>query len=362
MDKGLSPAFRGQAFLSKSDALSKGGGTVHIVISEYGTSLGKTSERLVIRRKGADPEEHPFVDIDQVTITTSGVSISTDLIRQCADHGIVINFLSSTGDPYAKLLSGALTGTVLTRREQMKAYDDDRGVALAKAFVDGKIHNQGNVLKYFAKHRRTANHESYENLYDVAKKLESFRQELASLQASPIDAARGTMLSLEGRAAQAYWEQVKALLEGKVAFPGREHRGATDPVNAMLNYGYGILYQQVSTALALAGLDPYAGFLHVDRPGKMSLVLDFVEEFRPVTVDRVVVALASKGTLPRMQEGRIIDEDRRALAVAILTRFDDEERHEGRRHKLKTIIQMQARRIATFLRGEARYRAFVAGW
>lgn len=335
---------------------------MHIVVSEYGTSLGKTSERLVIRRKGVVPEEHPFVDIDQITVTTSGVVISTDVIRQCADHGIVINFLSSTGDPYAKLLSGALTGTVLTRREQIKAYDDARGVALAKAFVDGKIHNQANVLKYFAKHRRTAHREVYESLYDTAKKLEAFRQELAALHSDAIDSARGTMLSLEGRAAQAYWDQVKSLLEGKVDFPGREHRGATDPVNAMLNYGYGILYQQVSTALALAGLDPYAGFLHVDRPGKMSLVLDFVEEFRPVAVDRVVVALASKGTVPRMQEGRIVDEDRRALAGAILMRLDEGERHEGRRHKLRTIIQMQARRIATFLRGEARYRPFVAGW
>jgi CRISPR-associated protein Cas1 len=71
-------------------------------------------------------------------------------------------------------------------------------------------------------------------------------------------------------------------------WPGREGRGAQDPLNSLLNYGYGILYGQVEQAIILAGLDPYAGFLHADRPGKPSLTLDLIEEFRQVAIDRVV--------------------------------------------------------------------------
>ena len=86
----------------------------------------------------------------------------------------------------------------------------------------------------------------------------------------------------------------------KVNFPGREHRDSTDPVNSLLNYGYGMLYRQVEGAVILAELDPFGGYLHVDRPGKLSLVYDFVEEFRQQVVDRVVVAMLNKGAEIRM--------------------------------------------------------------
>ena len=110
---------------------------------------------------------------------------------------------------------------------------------------------------------------------------------------SPIDAVRTTLLNLEGRAGALYWECVQRLLPAG-RFTTRNHQGAVDDVNALLNYGYGILYSQVWSALSLAGLEPFAGFLHVDRPGKPSLVLDFIEEFRQPIVDRVVFAMINK--------------------------------------------------------------------
>lgn len=89
---------------------------------------------------------------------------------------------------------------------------------------------------------------------------------------------------------------MKLLLADHVSFEGREHRGATDQVNAALNYGYGILYAQVWGAIMNAGLEPFAGFLHVDRPGKPSLVLDLIEEFRQPLVDRPVIAAFNKAS------------------------------------------------------------------
>ena len=103
---------------------------------------------------------------------------------------------------------------------------------------------------------------------------------------SPGPPYRPALLNREGRAGAQYWAGVAALLDGKAAFAGREHRGTEDPVNAALNYGYGILQSQVWSAITLAGLEPFAGFIHVDRPGKPSLVLDLMEEFRQPVVDR----------------------------------------------------------------------------
>src|SRR5205823_7661479 len=114
-----------------------------------------------------------------------------------------------------------------------------------------------------------------------------------------------------------YWEAVTEIISQKVEFLGREHVGATDAVNSLLNYGYGILYAQVWGAVINAGLEPFAGFLHVDRPGKPSLVLDLVEEFRQPVVDRTVIAFINLGQSMRMENGLLDQETRRAIAEKI---------------------------------------------
>lgn len=125
----------------------------------------------------------------------------------------------------------------------------------------------------------------------------------------------GVLLSIEGRAAQKYWAGVKQLFLTEVDWPGRRTQGATDAVNSALNYGYGILYGQVERALVLAGLDPYAGFLHVDRPGKPSLVFDLVEEFRQTVVDRTVIAIFNRAMAVELDErGRLVEASRRSIA------------------------------------------------
>lgn len=333
-----------------------------LLVSNYGSFLGKKSERLVLKEKGKVVNEIPFYDLAQVTIDTPGASLSTDLIRECVEHGIQISFLTPSGKPFAKLVSPYLTGTVLTRREQLLAFTDARGVALAKFFVEGKLKNQINVLKYFAKYRKGADQELFAAIYTRITQMEQIADQLGQIRGYCIDDVRGQIMSAEGRAGNLYWQGVKLLIEDKVDFPGRQHRGAADPVNSLLNYGYGMLYRQVEGALILAGLDPFAGFLHVDRPGKLSLVYDFVEEFRQQVVDRVVVAMINKGIAVEIEDGMLSTAARRCLSERINERLESQARFRGKKYKLRTIIQSQARRVATFLRGEAKYRPFVGGW
>jgi len=310
----------------------------HVVVSDYGSFVGKKAERLQVKRGGKVALEVPFRDLEQVSVLGTGVSLSAAALRECSRHGVQVNFISGSGDPYAKLVSPALTGTVMTRREQLLAYTDNRGATFAKQTVEAKIRNQANVLKYFAKHKRQAAPEVHSR------------------------EIREALLSIEGRAGRAYWGLVAEILPEGVEFRGRERRGATDPVNSLLNYGYGILYHQVSGALSLAGLDVFGGFLHADRAGKPSLVLDMVEVFRQPVVDRTVIAWLNRGYEPVMEGERLADKTRRELADKVLQRLEDQDRYEGAKHRLKTIIQMQCRRLATFLRREAPYRPYVAGW
>jgi len=333
-----------------------------VVVERYGAFIGKTSERLVVREQKRVVAEVPFADLEQLTIATGGAAISVDAIRACVEHGVQINFLSGAGRPYAKVTSPTLLGTVVTRREQMLAYTDRRGVEIARAVVEGKVRNQVNVLKYFAKHRRRADPALYDRIYAETRSMTEILTEAARLDGERIDDLRAQFLSVEGRAARRYWDLVGAILGTKVEFPGREHRGAADPLNAMLNYGYGILYGEGWGALLLAGLEPFAGFLHVDRPGKPSLVLDFVEQFRQQVVDRPVVAALSRGYQPKLVEGRLDEASRREVARLVRERLESSETHQGKKHRLKTVVHLQARALAGFLRGEGKYRAFVGAW
>lgn len=385
-----------------------------IIVSDFGVTLGRTSERLVVRgprpqfelieggpqlllpldlpavkpdlrlvtsegpqeparplrppraRPGAPakpPEiEVPLFRVHDIVVASRGVSLSTDLIEACCERGIRISLLTPSGRPYALLSSPMLTATVHTRREQMACYLDARGLAFARAVVRGKLRNQANLLKYFGKYQKTAAPGVFATLQAAVRGLVKLRGEAGRVGGAHVDEARPVLMGLEGAAARLYWSGVRALLPEHAAFDAREHRGAGDPVNSALNYGYGILYTQVWGAVVNAGLEPFAGFLHVDRPGKPSLVLDLVEEFRQPVVDRAVVALFTKGTPVETREGLLDDASRRAVAAAVVERLEGEVTLRGRRQRLKSVIQAQARRVAAFVRGEGGYRTFAFKW
>ena len=315
-------------------------------------------------RDGKVLVEAPLLHLEAVLILGTGVALSADAVEACCADGIPIYFLDPAGRPYAALYSAGLTGTVRTRREQLLAYRDRRGVELAIAFARGKITNQANFLRYAAKYREQAAPEAARRLHQAAERMRGALEDLQGLQGDTVEEIREQILAIEGRAAQRYWEALGAVIPESYGWPGRVTRGAQDPVNAALNYGYGILYGQVERALVLAGLDPYGGFIHADRPGKPSLVFDLIEEFRTVVVDRTVVGMTTKGMKLEMDEtGRLTEEARRSVAEKVLERLDAAERYEKKRQPLRVVLQSQARHIATFVRGDrAVYEPFIARW
>lgn len=335
-----------------------------LVIDQYGAYLSKHQGRLRVLQKEEVLAEAPLLHLKQVLITGRGISLSSDVIEACCQEGIPIHFLDYHGQPYASLYSAGLTGTVISRREQMAAYLDERGLEVGRALAKAKIANQAAFLRYMAKYRQKAAPDLHQTLRAEADAVEAHLQELARLQGARIEDVREALLSIEGRAAQHYWVGVAAVLPAAYAWPGRTGREAQDPLNAALNYGYGILYGQVERALLLAGLDPYAGYLHTDRPGKPSLVCDLIEPFRVPAVDRVVIGLANKHAKLQLDERHLLDKaSRRFLAEQVLQRLKKPEAYRGKRMALGSIIQAQARELTTFLRGErATWEAFMVRW
>jgi CRISPR-associated protein Cas1 len=246
---------------------------MYLFVDTYGAFVAKHQGRLRITKDKTRLDEAPLLHLEQVIISGKGIGISSDAIRACSEAGIPLHFLSNRGTPHSSLYSAGLTGTVLTRRAQLRAYDTERGVVLARAFSSGKLQNQANLLRYAAKYRKESDPDCYTALTTAAAAVVDSLHALAAVQGGLIDAVRDRMMGIEGHYATRYWGALARLVPAELAWPGRETRGATDPLNQALNYGYGVLYKQVEYALVLAGLDPYAGLLHADRPGKPSLVL-----------------------------------------------------------------------------------------
>jgi CRISPR-associated protein Cas1 len=333
-----------------------------LILSGFGIYLGKKSERLQVKLSGKAAYEFPFFRISEVVVASRGVSLSSDLVKEFCERGIRLSFIEASGRPYAMLSSPVLTATVESRREQLLAYKDERGLDFARTIVRGKIRNQRHLLLYFGKYLKQADAERFGVVSAIAPKLRALELQARRIEGQSIGEKRAELMGLEGVAGRLYWEAVRVIVESKAEFLGRVHQGAADAFNALLNYGYGILYAHVWGAVVNAGLEPFAGYLHVDRPGKPSLVLDMVEEFRQPVVDRTVIAFTNLGQPIEMKDGLLDENTRRSIAQKILERLATREPFRGQQFQIRSIIQMQSRALVSFLRGKDKYKPFSFRW
>jgi len=339
---------------------------VRLVVDGFGKFLGRKGETIVLRENGRTVARIQPRELEQVIISGKG-SVSTDALRLLAEHGVDVLIVDFKGEVKARLSPPEMR-TVSTRREQYLAQQDARSVVIARAIVAAKLRNQAAVLSTLAKKRVDTSPELAQKLYQASVELASLIPEVERVDGRCIDDARAVLMNLEGRGAQIYWGALSGIFEGW-EFRGRSGRYATDPVNAMLNYGYGILLGEVWRAVHYAGLDPYGGFLHADRPGKPSMVLDLMEEFRPHVVDRFVVGMVSKRMVPKegfeLVDGvcQMKDDVRRKYLEGFLRRLEGEVRFEERLLSWSEVFLYQARKLAKFLRGEVQtYVGFQQRW
>jgi CRISPR-associated protein Cas1 len=333
-----------------------------LILSGFGMYLGKKSERLQVKLGGKAVYEFPFFRISEVVVASRGVSLSSDVLKEFCERGIRLSFIEASGRPYAMLSSPVLTATVESRREQLLAYRDERGLNFARLIVRGKIRNQRHLLLYFGKYLKQSDAERFKIVSAFARKLRALELQARRIEGTSVGEKRAELMGLEGVAGRLYWEAVRAIVESKAEFMSRVHQGASDAFNALLNYGYGILYAHVWGAVVNAGLEPFAGYLHVDRPGKPSLVLDMVEEFRQPVVDRTVIAFTNLGQQIAMNDGMLDESTRRTIAQKILERLATRESFHGQQYQVRSIIQMQARSFVSFLRGKGTYKPFSFRW
>lgn len=311
----------------------------NVVISEGGDTIGRV----------------PLHNLESIH-SFGGVGATPALMGKCAEYGIGLNFLSRSGKFLCSVI-GETTGNVFLRREQYRIADDEeRSLDIAKKMIVGKIFNS----RYSAE--RTLRDHSLRIDAEKFEKVSSFL--LNSARKCDTVLSKDELRGIEGEAASVYFGVFDEMIlqqKNDFVFTTRSKRPPLDRVNALLSFSYTMMTSICTSALYAAGLDPFVGFMHTDRPGRRSLALDLLEEFRSVICDRFVLSQINKkqvsaGDFDQREDGAVLlNENGKKIFLSAWQRYKQEEiTHPFIREKVQRglLPYVQAQLLARYIRGD----------
>ncbi|PWR70461.1 CRISPR-associated endonuclease Cas1 [Methanospirillum stamsii] len=326
-----------------------------LVINGYGASVRKKSNRFIIENEG---EKYEFAasQIGQLLVTGSAL-ISSDALKLAADEGIDLVVCTKSGDPSCRIVPCHGKGIATVRRNQITAAGTEAGYSLVAIILRAKIQHVGRFLRIIGKRRENP------DLITEGEAVERIAQQIP--EAGLLKELSETLRGIEGQASHRYFSALTDVIPAELYHGHRSQHPATDVFNAYLNYGYGILYNEVETACILAGLDPYAGFLHGDRYGNKALVYDLIEQFRQPIIDHVVVTLAVREQMDSSdidEKGWLVADARRRAITAVIGRLDDERDIQGKKTSFRSFIRDNIRKAGHTLSGTGVYHPLDWRW
>ncbi len=284
----------------------------------------------------------PAQTIEQLVLM-GNPQITGDALTYALDLGMPVHYLTYFGKYLGSALPGYSRNGQL-RLAQFELYrDTEKRLELVKAIVSAKIHNQKSILY---------RHGQKENSLKVRKSQVKEQQILNQVR------------GIEGLAAREYFGYWDEILKHGWTFPGRKRRPPSDPVNALLSFAYGLLRVQITAAVHIVGLDPYIGYLHEVHHGQPAMVLDLMEEFRPLVADSLVISIINNREIQQEEfteslgAYRLSDRGRKKFLQAFERKMNDEFKHPvfGYRCSYRRAIELQARLLGHHLQEKVAYK------
>jgi len=347
-----------------------------IILDSYGTSVRLKSRQLEITKtvKTEDGEKFKSKSMYAIAIlsglvVSNRVYVSIPALMALMRNGIPVlwmerNTITGVSHPFHS------HGTVIVRRQQFEAVENGKGMELMKGFVKSGIINKSRLLKMYARNRRVEQPETSHFLEEAAFTMMDQLAELESIEGKPGE-KRHEIMGIEGSATRTYYSGLGKIIPEQYGYNGRTKRSPKDPVNSALSYGYMILNARAYMCCCMTGLDPYGGFLHVDRSGRPSLSIDLAEEFRQAIVDRAVMKLVTKKMLDveedfEQRDGGVFlkGEGKQLVIEEINERMQGNSKpSSGEQVTYESAILKQARTIARYLMGKtSQYQPFLMEW
>lgn len=327
--------------------------TLYVTSEESYLSLD--GENIVISDHGHEVGRLPLHNLEEI-VSFGYRGTSPALMGACAERNIALCYLSPQGKFLARV-SGRVKGNVILREQQYKCFwDDEKSLDVAKNCIIGKIYNARWVLE-----RATRDHSLQVDVEKLKTSSEKLKNSLTYIRNCQ---SKEQLRGFEGEAAQVYFGVFDELiLQQKKDFPfsGRSKRPPLDQVNALLSFVYTLLTNTITSALETVGLDPYVGCLHTERPGRVSLSLDLIEELRPVLADRFVLSLINKKIIckkgfKQKENGAILmdNETRKIVLIEWQNKKKETLTHPFLKEKVEwgMVPYVQAMLLARYLRGD----------
>jgi CRISPR-associated protein Cas1 len=326
-----------------------------LYVMTQGAYLSKEGETVEVSVERETRLRAPIHTLNGI-VCLGQVTCSAPLMGFCAERNVSVSFMSEHGKFLARV-QGPVSGNVLLRREQYRKADrEDDSSEIARLIVAAKVSNSRTVLLRTA--REHPDDAGSETLESAAGRLQRILEDLRNPM--PLTRVRGC----EGEAANVYFGVFDHLITAQKEdffFRERSRRPPLDSMNALLSFLYVLLAHDAASALEGVGLDPAVGFLHRDRPGRPSLALDIMEEFRACFADRLALSLINRQQV-RGKEFRktetgavLMDENaRKTVLVAYQKRKQEEIRHPFLDETIPVglLLHAQALLMARFIRGD----------
>ena len=324
------------------------------VISEN-SYLTLDGENIVVYEEKQEIGRLPLHNLEGI-VSFGYRGTSPALMGACADRNISLCYMTPQGKFLARV-TGKIKGNVILREQQYRSSQDEEvSLSIAKNCILGKIYNSRWVLERAIRdHGLQIDVEKVKSASDNLKKSLEYIKECQSKE---------QLRGYEGEAASIYFGVFDQLiLQQKKDFPfhGRNKRPPLDNMNAMLSFVYTLLTNTVASALESVGLDPYVGYLHTERPGRVSLALDMIEELRAVLADRFVLSLVNKKivsgkSFKQKENGAVLldDEFRKRLLAEWQSKKKATLTHPYLKEKVEwgMVPYVQAMLLARYLRGD----------
>lgn len=327
-----------------------------LIIKDRGVLLGLSKDKITVKQKDKATLYIRLVDISNITILSSGVSISSHLIDAATSSGIDIQFLKPDGNIQAAITASYTPDSTIALRQIITSNDPEEIHKISQWIVINKIENQRKLIKYLSKyHKKNKSTSSLHFESYLAKSIELIGQ-IKSLPILQDESPKNNRIMLiEARAATLYWDIFRIYLgQYAIEFPERQTRYAEHSINQMLNYGYGILYTRVQKQIAYSKLMPQLSYLHAIQDAKPSLSWDLIEQYRSWLVDRVVLTYLIQGRYQQQHEGKLDDKTREQLTEKLLQVYQSYNLYDGINDRLEHIMRLQLQNFKKYILGESK--------
>lgn len=291
----------------------------------------------------------------ELIVLVGRTHLTGDAAHAALDRGISVAYTDFSGRLRGRIVPDSPRSGDL-RLLQYRAHSQaDERLVLARKVVAAKV--RGGIEVLLALQSNDAGNEI------LASSIRDLRSQAERITECPaIDILRG----LEGNAARTYFAALRTGFKSGIQFDGRSSRPPADPANALMSFGYVLVTNVLAGMLEARGLDPSIGFYHEVRPGRPSLALDLLEEFRHPLVDRFVLRMGNLRILkpedfePDRERGGV-----RMTRAALRTFFDEWEKHlqrayregaDGEKMTARELFDRQVERLVADLRGRGPYR------